>query len=808
MEKTDVVLVMLNPDALEEVLKNLDFDKVNLRRIVMDGYTAKTFNVDGSEIPVIAFAKIHEFLWTCRRMLWLIRGDGNGSDDVRKMRKFLAAYRHIPEGNIVNFEAPQISTTWLANLRYIEEHGADYFVTGNEYTKIGLNLNLIPRVSAYEKTRRGGVVLADTNQTLQQSYQIAKHVFAHVAPGTIKFVLIGLTPDSFRRDELKTFANCSQVLQYVHAFNEPTARDKVIMNLLNDDVKIFPTVTAEQADLNFDDIKKTFSGALTAKAIADWKDTVDVLPTDAVEKNVQILKDYIELCLANGAKPVGVIFPFAPAVRRTYDAELLKSFRATIHQLEENHDFTCVDMFELNLNYDSFCDMTHLNSRGQSFANAFLATKLHEKNLIPIESFCDMTYEYFNNLSNILPKDDYNAFMEKLFAASAEMIRRKDKIKIGFVTIDSAQWCGDDLYNIFAQDERFETTLFDCLRADKANNELVKKDFWHGVEQFKQQGLNIVAVDVRTTKIPAQDVIIFLTPYDGMLPDDLRANKLTAKTLITHITYSFIMSVSRNGFYNRLIFRTAWKVFFSSSIVVKMFAAKNKVGMPRGLFSGYPRMDIFFEQATFQFNWKMTRPDAKKIIYAPHWSINAVTRQATFQWNYKFMYEFAKNHPEISWVIKPHQALFFSTVREKVFPTLEAFEAYLQTWNDLPNAQVYTGAYYQALFATSDGMIHDSSSFIAEYQYVDKPMIFLTREKTTFNDLGKAILDVSYLVDGKDHDAIAAMIQRVFIEGDDYKAAERREVYDKYLNYPKANGMLASEFIYHSIADELKEAAK
>ena len=48
-------------------------------------------------------------------------------------------------------------------------------------------------------------------------------------------------------------------------------------------------------------------------------------------------------------------------------------------------------------------------------------------------------------------------------------------------------------------------------------------------------------------------------------------------------------------------------------------------------------------------------------------------------------------------------------------------------------------------------------------------------------------------------------MQRVFIEGDDYKAAERKAVFDKYLNYPKANGMLASEFIYKSIANDLKK---
>ena len=116
------------------------------------------------------------------------------------------------------------------------------------------------------------------------------------------------------------------------------------------------------------------------------------------------------------------------------------------------------------------------------------------------------------------------------------------------------------------------------------------------------------------------------------------------------------------------------------------------------------------------------------------------------------------------------------------------------------------GTYYQDIFATSDGMIHDSGSFIAEYQYVDKPMIYLTRERSgKLTELGDEILKVSYLVDGKDFDAIAAMIQRVFIEGDDYKAAERRAIFDKYLNYLKYNGMSASEFIYKNIVDDLKE---
>ena len=591
---------------------------------------------------------------------------------------------------------------------------------------------------------------------------------------------------------------------------EENIPDNPLKDLFGEDVKkFFSATTSEQADLNFDELKATFNRNFSIKAVNEWESDTKFLSVEAEEKNVRILKDYIELCLANGAKPIGVVFPFAPALRKSYNRRLLKDFREKIHQLEESYDFVCVNMFDLKLDGDSFCDMTHLNTKGMRSVNSFLALRIFEKKIIPVENFCDMNYEYFYSMSSVAPKKDYNSFMENVFKASAKMIRRKDKVKLGFVLYLSAEWCGDDLHNLFVNDERFETSIFLCMRIEKKENELFRKDFLRGIEQFKSHNLNVIPVDGINAKVPPQDVLIFLVPYFEHFPRVFRPGNLTLKTLIAHITYSFSISVRSKFFYNRLMFRSAWKIFFSSVVARNVYAKNSSVGMPRGFFSGYPRMDIFFDKSNeFHFDWKMTRPDAKKIIWAPHWSINGVTNYATFQWNYQFLYEFAKSHPEISWIVKPHPGLFFAAVREKVFPSLEAFKEYLQKWDELPNAQVYTGAYYQALFATSDGMIHDSGSFIAEYQFVDKPMIFLTRAGEKFNELGNAILEASYLVEGKDFEAVAAMIKIVFIEGYDFKAAERKEVFDKYLNYPKYNGMSASEFIHKNIADELKGESK
>ena len=168
------------------------------------------------------------------------------------------------------------------------------------------------------------------------------------------------------------------------------------------------------------------------------------------------------------------------------------------------------------------------------------------------------------------------------------------------------------------------------------------------------------------------------------------------------------------------------------------------------------------------------------------------------------MYEFAKAHPETSWVVKPHPRLMLATIETGIFPSVEAYNEYMQKWNDLPNAQVFTGGYYQEIFATSEGMIHDNLSFIAEYQYTNKPMIFLmNNDEEEFTELGKKILDASYIVDGKNLEQIAAALQKIFIEGNDPLKSKRKKVFDEELNYKKFNGMLASDFIFKNVTDEL-----
>ena len=562
-------------------------------------------------------------------------------------------------------------------------------------------------------------------------------------------------------------------------------------------------------------------------------------PDQAIEE--KNLADDFKLCRDKKAKPVVVALP----AEKICKADAVKLFRDKINKLTKEHKAAFIDLLDekfssaeaidvlitARLYFIKLVSLASVVEKGSDFFKVLSKDfpKDYKKliqhifcklacddfkrlsKILPRETcldlmarvFSEMTYNHLANLSDMLNKDDYNAVAARVFELSAEKICCKNKIKVGFYFAYSSFYFGDDLYNLFANDERFEPTLF---LHTKSGNAAINSERFQDAERFRKRGINVFDLDDKAITIPAQDVLFCLTPYQGAVPVPFRMLNLKLATLMVNVPYTFSVCAERGHVLSSQFVRVLWKMFFPSTMLLQETQKVSKVGMPRGLYSGYPKMDAFFRKDTdFKFNWKMTRPDAKKIIWAPHHSItNKGPVLATFHWNYKFMYEFAKAHPETSWVVKGHPALPLKVVSNKIFPSVAAYEEYLQAWDDLPNAQVYMGAYYQDIFATSDGMIQDCASFVAEYQYVDKPMIYLTRETQKFNELGSAILKASYLVDGKDLEGIAATIQRVIIEGDDYRAAERKEVFDKYLNYPKTNGMLASEFIFKNIADALK----
>ena len=144
MEKINAVLVLLNPNALNTALQSLNFNKANLLAIVAEKGDGQVIQLGNKKIPLISFASIQQILDAGKNFLWLISGISYDSSDFNKVKKFLTI-NGVPEDNIINFEVSSyISQNWIANLRYAEKYGAEFFATGISYVKDGLNFNFIP----------------------------------------------------------------------------------------------------------------------------------------------------------------------------------------------------------------------------------------------------------------------------------------------------------------------------------------------------------------------------------------------------------------------------------------------------------------------------------------------------------------------------------------------------------------------------------------------------------------------------------------------------------------------------------------
>ncbi len=772
MDKLPIIIIALEANRIEEILARLNFKDVFVVAMLVEDGDQREIAIGDIEIPTQPLSSIEDFLIRKTDFIWLLHG--KNSD---QLKSFLLS-NEIPEDFIVDFNV-QFDRRWLEAVQSIGDK--NYFVTGNQIVVDGIASDCI--IGAQ------GVCLACKDQDLHQSFSTARFVFEHNRQ--IKFALIGLTPESL-------FAENADNFQYIFAlknFSDQSVQSQLISQCFK------PTFDIEAKD----DSSEDFSAAV----LSTWQNTLEELTlerrAEVFNRNLDALEGIIKLCIRHDAKPIGIVLPYAPIIRSKYPKEQRIIFRQAIATLEKIYDFMSIDLFDLPLGYDCFKDMTKLNPRGAQLISSLINFKIHNRNLLPFEELSRVNYKNLYGLSALLMMDSYNNLLPRIFGTTIEKIRSREKIKLGFLLYDASMWCGDLLYRLFERSGRYEPTIFLCMRQDMLDEPNFVEDFKKSAEQFRARGMNVVTVLENDAPSPKQDVMICLMPYFEIMPENYRLENMTAETLTCYNPYGMhISGDARVPLTDYPIMTVAWKVFLDTQNTLDFYDRGCRFGLPRGFFSGYPRMDFFCSDEEKFFDWKEARPNSTKIIYAPHWSIDNGIQYSTFHLNHKFIYEYAKSHPKTSWVFKPHPNLAYSAVSSGLFRSIDEYNDYLRKWEKLPNARVVTGGYYQSIFATSDGMILDSSSFTVEYQYTQKPMCFLTRKETRLNPVGKMVIDANYKVDGNDFDGIAKFIEDVLINKHDTQTDARRKVFDAELNYRKYNGMLASEKIFRTIDQSLK----
>lgn len=285
------------------------------------------------------------------------------------------------------------------------------------------------------------------------------------------------------------------------------------------------------------------------------------------------------------------------------------------------------------------------------------------------------------------------------------------------------------------------------------------------------------------------DVIYLSNPYDSMVNEVHGVKYLSRKNVLPiYISYGcmpdnygckVIMPIPEMSLF--------WKVFADNQFSYEDYKKFELVKAENVVLTGYSKMDELSKVQIKEHN-------RKKIIIAPHHTVNNIHFPLSNFLKYSdYLLELPKKFPQIDFVFRPHPLLFTNLINDGIW-TEKQVNDYLKKLQNLGIEYSYGGDYFE-LFANSDGMIHDCSSFVVEYLYTKKPCCYAAKKnyKKIFSTLGKSCLKNYYMAFNQKE--IDSFLENVIIGGKD-SLKEKREKYameNLAINYPNVSEKILEE---------------
>lgn len=416
-----------------------------------------------------------------------------------------------------------------------------------------------------------------------------------------------------------------------------------------------------------------------------------------------------------------------------------------------------------------------------------------------------LTYLDLEHSVDEMPPDDAIRTMNCLFRQNCENMCNKGKIKVGFLVYSSSEWQCDNLYWLFEEDKRFVPSIVVCgyNQGTLAQKREVYMDVCRYFRESSKEYRIVYAgylPEASEEVADMFDILVYLSPFGGLLPKYLNIENRKLRQLCIHIPYGYYTEDKEDAhyddFYNMRTFKYSWKYFAECRRQKEDASCHQRLNGYNIYASGLPKIDSLRE-GTYAKRADIWKSDGTslKLIWAPHFNPN----YSTFKENYQWLYNYAQTHREISWILRPHPRMESGVLQSGIFRTREDYKHYLDQWNELPNARVVERGDYYDIFDSSDGMILDSFSFVAEYQFTGKPLLFLKPQKPrALNQWGAELASVVYQAPGNDFRSIEEFIEHVKKHIDPQKEKREEFLHKVLLNY-EGSSLSASENVYKVI---------
>ena len=372
----------------------------------------------------------------------------------------------------------------------------------------------------------------------------------------------------------------------------------------------------------------------------------------------------------------------------------------------------------------------------------------------------------------------------------AKQLKEKDIIKVVFLVQIPSIWKYDELYLLMEKDPKFEPFVLVCPLLE--NGESLQRYYMEMTfKEMQQKGYNVFSaynaennelIDIKETFHP--DIVFHSRPYRSLIPNQYYITNLL-DVLNCSVPYGMMMSTPKHH-YDSLFYNLLW-INFSDTIVYKRLAEKVQYLKGKNIYvSGYPGCDKLIESKyTPKDIWKRSENKKVRIIWAPHHETHS--KSSFLKYN-EFFLDLAQRYEDmIQFAFKPHPLLKPHLYNHPLWGK-EKTDRYYESWNNNSNTQLIEGQYLD-LFLTSDAMIHDSESFMVEYLYLKKPVLFCHDIDSSIykwlNQLGIEALKCHYKAFAEKD--IENFVTNLIYDRNDDLVLSREKFFEEYL-YPPLTG--------------------
>ena len=305
-------------------------------------------------------------------------------------------------------------------------------------------------------------------------------------------------------------------------------------------------------------------------------------------------------------------------------------------------------------------------------------------------------------------------------------------VKVVFLCMDTAKWKCQSLYDLLRESPLFKPVVALTRTDEGAASSPAEISHRNNVARvfFERMGCEVVDLcepDGRGVVSPLDigaDIVFYQVPWGNLSPQTVW--EVSRSALCCYVPYSIETVVTRNksrrfnfdhfADFHALMFAIfQWSEAYARSYR-RALLPWEWAGPTLGF--GHPTLDVYAEASERGGN---------AVVYAPHFAfafrgLVPILNIGTFPWSGQALLDYARKHPEIEWVFKPHHKLRQRLV-EIGYMTIAEVDAYYRAWEQVGTA-CYDGDYAR-YFLKSRAMITDSNSFLMEYMAVGQPLIHL-----------------------------------------------------------------------------------